>query len=346
MNTSAAKAESALLGLAFGDAYGAGTEFMKISDIKEEHGPFGPEFPRPAIVTDDTQMSLYTLNAILNEGNKDENQNLDIEGVRKNFINAYNEWFIDPLNTPDRAPGKTCLESVMKLSSGLNWQEATAPESKGCGTVMRSGVIGLASKRYTAEETARLAALSAVITHGHPAAVYSAVVASLLVREIVTMDLEPKKFATQAVEIAITQMAETTYDEEVLGDLWKRAGYATPEAYHYSGWNDVIYLLRRAKATAAATRKDEEWNTDPCEITGEGWVADEALATAVLIATALGDDPGLALRRSATTNGDSDTIGAIVGVLVGANGFDWSHGWQDSLEPYYREQIEVISAKF
>lgn len=337
------KIESTLLGVAFGDAYGAITEFTPLKKIREEHGPYGPTFPEEARVTDDTQMSLAVLDALSDPNLRNEDGTLDIQGARTNLVLAYINWLNDEHNTPDRAPGQSCIKAVRALDNGKAWQKATRATSKGSGTVMRSGVIGIIPG-YSAEEVARLSALSAVLTHGHPTAVYSAVVASLLVHELSSEILDITKVAERALEIAIDQMTENEYDEEILGDVWQRAGFDTAQSYHYFGWNEIISVLRKAKNSAAAVRKDEDWDTDPCSITGEGWTAEEALGTAVLIAAALGEDPGLALRRSMMTNGDSDSIGAVVGALVGATGFDWSQGWKRSLESFYMVEIGLRAA--
>src|SRR3954469_1570887 len=56
----------ALFGGAFGDALGAPTEFLPYDEVIRKYGPRGPrELPTPALVTDDTQMSLAVADALL-----------------------------------------------------------------------------------------------------------------------------------------------------------------------------------------------------------------------------------------------------------------------------------------
>ncbi len=57
---------------------------------------------------------------------------------------------------------------------------------------------------------------------------------------------------------------------------------------------------------------------DPCLITGEGWVAEEAFATGLLCFLLFPDDPVAAIRRAAVSSGDSDSIACLTGAFAGA----------------------------
>jgi ADP-ribosylglycohydrolase len=50
---------------------------------------------------------------------------------------------------------------------------------------------------------------------------------------------------------------------------------------------------------------------DACRITGVGWVAEEALATALLCALRHAEDPVGGLARAASTSGDSDSLACL-----------------------------------
>jgi ADP-ribosylglycohydrolase len=74
-------------------------------------------------------------------------------------------------------------------------------------------------------------------------------------------------------------------------------------------------------AKALPGLKADPWATDSdpsLHIGGGGWRAHETLVIALLAADMLPDNPWLALRRSAATDGDSDTIGAVTGGILGA----------------------------
>src|SRR5215469_2312862 len=61
------RASGCLFGVAFGDALGADTEFLSVGEILRSFPPAGPqELPgNPALVTDDTQMTLAVGKALL-----------------------------------------------------------------------------------------------------------------------------------------------------------------------------------------------------------------------------------------------------------------------------------------
>ena len=79
-------------------------------------------------------------------------------------------------------------------------------------------------------------------------------------------------------------------------------------------------------------------------LTGEGWIAEEALATALLCFLLFVDEPVTALRRAACTAGDSDSIACLAGAFAGAyTGADaWPTEWADRIE--YRGEVVALGA--
>jgi ADP-ribosylglycohydrolase len=82
---------------------------------------------------------------------------------------------------------------------------------------------------------------------------------------------------------------------------------------------------------------------DPCQSTGSGWVAEEALATGLLCALLFADEPVDALGRAAATSGDSDSIACLTGAFLGAAyGMDaWPADWASQIE--YADQLRSLS---
>ena len=81
---------------------------------------------------------------------------------------------------------------------------------------------------------------------------------------------------------------------------------------------------------------------DPCLVTGAGWIAEEALATALLCAVRHAGDPVTALARAATTSGDSDSIACLTGAVLGAShGMTaWPPEWAGRIE--YADQLDAL----
>ena len=101
------------------------------------------------------------------------------------------------------------------------------------------------------------------------------------------------------------------------------------------GWEECGKMLTRVKHGLSQFKHGQ----DPCSFTGDGWVADQALGTALLSFLLDPSDSLGALRKAINTNGDSDTIGSITGAMTGAyNGIDsLPKDWINRLE--YRNEI-------
>jgi ADP-ribosylglycohydrolase len=82
---------------------------------------------------------------------------------------------------------------------------------------------------------------------------------------------------------------------------------------------------------------------DACLATGEGWIAEEALATGLYCAIRHADDPVRCLVRGARTSGDSDSIAALAGAFVGAaHGLAaWPEEWVTRIE--YGDQLAALT---
>ncbi|MFG2045885.1 ADP-ribosylglycohydrolase family protein [Micromonospora sp. NPDC048935] len=327
--TSALRASGSLFGLAYGDALGKPTEFLTVAEIEHRYGPAGPRelSGEPALVTDDTQMALAVGWAL------HEAPSLTPEAVEPLLRRRFLAWAVSPDN--NRAPGMTCLRACAELSRGLRWQEATVPGSKGCGANMRVTPVGLLD--VDLDTLAGLAQLQAGLTHGHPtglAASELTAYAVFVLRAGATLPELPALLTERALAQRLV------YRERWLGDLWQRAGLSSPADFIAPGWDECLAALGRL--TTALSQPDD--GGDPCRATGEGWVAEEALATALLCAIRHADDPVAALARGATTAGDSDSIAALAGAFVGAAAgmAAWPTGWTDRIE--YADQLTTLGA--
>ncbi|MDJ0464621.1 ADP-ribosylglycohydrolase family protein [Streptomyces sp. H27-C3] len=331
MNTKQA-ATGSLMGLALGDALGFPTEFSDVPAILAKCGPWREmELPRPAIVTDDTQMTLALGQGIRTAMERGGLAPLRMaRPVREEFVN----WFHSPEN--NRAPGRTCLVACEKLDSDLRWQDASQVGSKGCGANMRVAPVGLVPG-LNDKQRAGAAQLQSALTHGHPTALAASDLTAHAVY-LLAQGAEPTGLVGLLRSYAYEN--RTRYDHHWLGDLWTRSHDASPEAFIARGWDECLAVLERV-ANALRSPSPE---TDPCLATGEGWIAEEALATALLCFLLFPEEPVTALRRAACTKGDSDSIACLAGAFAGAHlgAGAWPERWAERIE--YRSELLSLGA--
>lgn len=334
---------STLRGIAYGDAWGYPTEFASYQALVDVHGPHGPDAPDDLVVSDDTQMVLALAQALFTGTDLS-----DRAQIRARIVEEYLAWLTDPDN--DRAPGNTCLHSLTWIKhhpepvtalAQAGWADTN---SKGCGANMRVAPAAFLPDHLWEP----VAGYQAAVTHGHPTAVTAAILTARTIRKA-AHGMPAQTLLADACRYADEQLADSAggsghgWEDEWLPGLAVDAGYSTTAAYLHAGWAEVSAVLGRALQSVKTFQVDP-WDGDPCELAGEGWVADEALAVALLCVTLFPDDPELAIRRAATTGGDSDSIGAITGAIAGATDPDaWDESWADRLEHRYANWIDELT---
>ncbi|MEU8987516.1 ADP-ribosylglycohydrolase family protein [Streptomyces sp. NPDC048558] len=326
-------ATGSLLGLALGDALGFPTEFSDVPSILARCGPWREmELPTPAIVTDDTQMTLALgkgLRTAMDLGVL--GPGAMVEPVRAEFV----AWNRSPEN--NRAPGNTCLRACDLLErTDMPWQDASQTGSKGCGANMRVAPIGLAPG-LSDEQRAGAAQLQSALTHGHPTALAASDLTAHAVR-LLAQGAEPTGLVGLLRSYAYEN--RTRYHERWLGDLWTRSQDPAPEHFITRGWDECLGILDRVQGAVRTVSPE----TDPCLATGEGWIAEEAMACGLLCFLWFVDEPLTAQRRAACTSGDSDSIACLTGAFTGAYlGADaWPTEWADRIE--YRGDLLTLGA--
>ncbi|MGC5040908.1 MULTISPECIES: ADP-ribosylglycohydrolase family protein [unclassified Streptomyces] len=326
-------ATGALTGLALGDALGFPTEFDDVPSILAECGPWREmELPKRARVSDDTQMTLALGRAVRTAMDRGLLTPLRLtRPLREEFV----DWYQSPDN--NRAPGRTCMKACYLLKDESRpWQDASQIESKGCGANMRVAPLGLVPG-LSDEQRAGAAQLQAALTHGHPTALAASDLTAHAVR-LLAQGAEPTGLVGLLRSYALVQRGR--YHERWLGDLWKRAEDAGPEQFIARGWDECLAVLDRLQHAVRTVSPE----TDPCLATGEGWIAEEALATGLLCFLLFVDEPVTALRRAACTAGDSDSIACLTGAFAGAyrGAAAWPAEWADRVE--YRSDLLALGA--
>jgi protein-tyrosine phosphatase len=178
-----------ILGGALGDTFGYAIEFDHWDAICRRHGPGGLREPvlkqGKLIVSDDTQMTLFTLEAMAVTLPRQVpalyGQTL-ARPLQAACRRAYLRWgmtqgiacsphhsdegalHLSPALRQLRAPGNTCLSAVRAGASGTPAHPAN--ESKGCGAVMRTAPLGLIEGLSPALAMT-LGDAAGALTHGH-----------------------------------------------------------------------------------------------------------------------------------------------------------------------------------
>lgn len=320
---------NSLWGMALGDAWGYRQEFKSFTEIHAAQPPFPVG---TAFITDDTQMSLYAMKAILNnyalvEKIDSNPKPKDIIAIRKAIADEFLIWAVDPKN--NRAPGVTCLTALDKLkhSNQKTGLEGTNYGSKGCGANMRNPWFGLLPlQEQTIEE---LSIIQAEITHGHPLALSAAVLTALAARAVYHNHVTLTKTSLYEYVVAKTKELITLNN----GRDNVRPNYLRG-LYELSGFLE-------SKRPNIERFKHAPASEDACALLeAEGWVAEEALLIAIAIADTA-PTPEEALRRAVYTQGDSDSIAAITGAIIGAGQETpvFNQQWVNAVEPDYIQQI-------
>lgn len=341
------KALGCLVGGAAGDALGYAIEFEQWPYIRSTYGDKGItryelSSNGKAIISDDTQMTLFTASGILLGMTRGA-----MRGIMGRIDTYCNHSYIDWLHTQEwdsrkpnertdswlmdvpelyarRAPGNTCLsalKSVVKFKEPQN-------NSCGCGGVMRTAPLaildyihGYANGEY--EYCDMVAAEAARITHKHPLGFLPSAVLNDILMQIFDGSVNRTRELWTAVENAIDRLPSIVSEEDgykTYGELW-------PEEVH-----KLDKILRRALQMTASGFPDHI----AIEKLGGGWTGHEALAIAIYSAVKYYHSFENAIVCSVNHSGDSDSTGAICGNIMGA-----IHG-RKVIPEYYTKDLELI----
>lgn len=295
------RAVGCLIGGAIGDALGYAVEFFSIDEIRSRYGQEGIQeleldAEGHAVVSDDTQMTLFTVEGVVDAiaRNGGVNQEKILSSVRQQTLNWYDIQNSGGAVNADarglmrysvlgksRAPGGTCMSACAVGATGT--PERQINNSKGCGGVMRVAPIGLIPELST-ETVFDTAARCAAQTHGHPTGYISSGVMSSIVRELLEGSV-----LDHAVACAL-EIAESWDDSD-----------------------ETIIAVQKARRYASEGHADR---TETLTKLGEGWIAEEAIAIG-LYATFVGRDYRDTVRLASNHSGDSDSTASIAGQIYG-----------------------------
>lgn len=315
-----------LMAGAAGDALGYEVEFMSRRSILSRFGEngitkFALDSNGKALISDDTQMTLFTANGMLMGLTRGYMRG--IGGRPEKYVDgAYLDWYytqtgrkremlIDdwhptwlrdlPEMAQLRAPGNTCLSACENLFR----HEEVRNNSKGCGGIMRVAPMalldaGYASRNkngYSIEELAEAGGEIAEVTHKHPLGFLPASLLTVLLYKVVPMS--PKQVREEIDGI----VADTV---SILDSIYK-GKYKSDKQYLKELTNLAVQLAHSNTSDADAIRQ-----------LGEGWVAEEAWAIALFCVIRHIDSVEDAIIASVNHDGDSDSTGSVCGNIMGA----------------------------
>ena len=319
------KIQGSIIASAIGDAMGKPTEFLSVDQIfakypngiksfqdfkpqdfwyfqtnfwmppyKKRVSPSSEYTNKFAPYTDDTQMAKMFLEVCIETKNHKLNLNIAMEKLAHKFV----AWSKDSDGglCAERAPRNTCLiacrELENRIKNGTNkyqqpwWSCGKGdlnhiPTEGGCGSVMRAWPAGLVfyDNIQMAEQ---LAVAQSALTHRHPKAIAAS--AAMAVGIALLLNEKPVEF------VANSMIATARKYDKVTADLMI---WAKEQAENKTDSAVVFDKLR-------------------------SWAAHEAIAAALYTLLVSPNDIHKAIYLGVHTPGDSDSIAAMAGALVGA----------------------------
>lgn len=320
------KIRGCLMAGAAGDALGYEVEFISRQAILSRFGEqgiveFALDGSGKALVSDDTQMTLFTANGLLMGLTRGYMRG--IGGRPEKYVDkAYLDWYYTqterkrviltngwhctwlrdlPEMAQLRAPGNTCLSACESLFR----HEEVRNNSKGCGGIMRVAPMalldaGYASRNengYSIEKLAEAGGEIAECTHKHPLGFLPASLLTVLLYKVIPMSAKQVRENIERIVAETSDMLDVIYKGE----------YASDKRY-----------LKELTEKAVRLAHSDISDTDAIRQLGEGWTGDEAWAIALYSAVRHIDSVEDAIVASVNHDGDSDSTGSICGNIMGA----------------------------
>ena len=276
-----------LLGLAIGDAFGMPVEGMPAGVIRSQYGWVDRYMPR----TDSAGNELEAAGEITDdtemmlchvESLVSTGGLVDPENTGMRFLRLFN-------SESRRFMGRTTQRSLIRADETGDFQAGIGGEhAAGNGVAMRIAPIGLIHSvgRFNAEVFVREVMRAGLITHSNPEAINGGVAIAYGVRLQVTGEAPPEVLADEVCSFI---------DEDEVSRKIRTAG-----------------MLARPELSLDAHIANLQ------KIGTSGYVA-ESVGAAFYCATVAGGDLRAGIELAANAGGDTDTVAAMAGALIGAH---------------------------
>ena len=304
MDPRLSRAYGALAGLALGDALGMPTQEMSPAQIRAVYGritglvdgdasqPYAPGMPAGS-VTDDTYQALALASFLgRGKGSSAGTVTLDLGGFAHDLLN-WEEWMKAQGSLDLLGPStKAALERVRAGEDPLTVGGAGTTN----GAAMRVTPIGIA------------------VSTEDPEAFAEAVWSSCRVTHATRQGFQSAALVAAAVSLGIDAARST--NPNLRGLLWKALTYvdSLPERGAWTPDPDVVAATRRAMQLAVNPAS----SSLECLVEQVGTSVASAHAIPMAFALLARNPSPQALMDAANIGGDTDTIGAIAGAILGA----------------------------
>ena len=298
------RAYGALAGLALGDALGMPTQAMSPQEIRSVYGtitglvdgdasqPYAPGMPAGS-VTDDTEQALLVASLLL-RGRASSSGRVALNAVE--FAHALLAW----------------EDSMIRRGS----LDLLGPSTKAALERVRAGEdpLTVGGEGTTNGAAMRVTPIGIAVSTEDPEAFAEAVWSSCRVTHATRQGFQSAALVAAAVSMGIDAARSPSLDLRSL--LWKALTYvdSLPERGAWTPDPDVVAATRRAMQLAANPAS----SSLECLVEQVGTSVASAHAIPMAFALLARDPSPRALLDAANLGGDTDTIGAIAGAILGA----------------------------
>jgi ADP-ribosylglycohydrolase len=296
VSTERDRAHGALAGLALGDALGMPTQSMSREEIAARYGrvttlldaapdqPIAPGMPAGS-VTDDTEQALLLARLLVDGDGR-------VDAMA--FAEALERWEADMVRRGSAdLLGPSTKRAVQRLRAGESPDESGRDGTTN-GAAMRVAPVGIAFPVADARRLLDAVVQASRVTHGTTIGIAAAAaVAAAVSAGVAGADLSD---ALDAAEHAAAAGARR--------GRWSAGGNVSARLRWARGWVRGMPDADLADALA--------------DVVGTSVAAQESVVAALVLAEARGSDPLAALTMAAGIGGDTDTVAAMCGAVLGA----------------------------
>jgi len=297
VSTERDRAIGALAGLALGDALGMPTQSMSREWISSRYGrittlrdaapdqPIAPGMPAGSI-TDDTEQALLLARLLIDGGGR-------VDATA--FADALERWEAEMVRRGSAdLLGPSTKRAIERLRAGEPPDEAGRDGTTN-GAAMRVAPVGVA------------------VPHTDQDALLDAVVQASRVTHNSSIGIAAAAAVAAAVSAGVAGAGVGT-----ALDAAERAAAAGAMRGHWAAGGDIAARIRWARGFVRGL--DRARLADAvADVIGTSVAAQESVVAALALAEARGDEPLAALTLAAEIGGDTDTVAAICGAVLGAH---------------------------